>query len=110
MAIPTGNSLFTEARVFLSDWRSALQLLQIAHDHPMVTLNIGITSAALGLVDRAGLADRRFLTQADGERVSNVVRYDVLNHLSFSSGATKIMAPTVVAPGTAAQYVVDADD
>jgi hypothetical protein len=69
-----------------NDWRTSMQLLTIAQEiapnHPMVLLNIGITSDALGLQNNAKTAYRRFLTHSGRAQVSNVVRYEVINHLS----------------------------
>ncbi|MDA0824903.1 MAG: hypothetical protein O3C28_21140, partial [Proteobacteria bacterium] len=72
-----------------NDWRTAMQLLTIAQEispnHPMVLLNIGITSDALGLENNAKSAYRKFLTHSGRAHVSNVVRYEVINHLSGGS-------------------------
>jgi tetratricopeptide (TPR) repeat protein len=77
------RALIAEQR---NDWRTAMQLLTIAQEiapnHPMVLLNIGIASDALGLENNAKSAYRKFLTHSGRAHVSNVVRFEVINHLS----------------------------
>jgi len=77
------------------DWRTALQLLsvaaELAPEHPMVMLNIGITSEALGNIKSARAAYRKFLT--GGNRVSNLVRFTVINHLSDAQVSGPAAAP-----------------
>ena len=91
----------------LNDWRTAMQLLNIAAElapnHPMVMLNIGITSEAIGRLDNARAAYRKFLTESHRNKVSNVIRYEVINHLSSPQIAdvddnTDQTAPDVLSP------------
>ncbi|MFT4585061.1 MAG: Flp pilus assembly protein TadD [Gammaproteobacteria bacterium] len=87
-----------------NEWRTAMQLLTIAQEiapnHPMVLLNIGITSDALGLKNNAKTAYRKFLTHSDRAHVSNVVRYEVINHLGGGDIGAAAVADATDTRGT----------
>jgi hypothetical protein len=73
---------------------------EIAPNHPMVLLNIAITSDALGLKNNAKTAYRKFLTHSDRAHVSDVVRYEVINHLGGGDIGAAAVADATDTRGT----------
>lgn len=76
------------------DHRTAIQLLgiasELAPEHPQVLLNLAYSSEALGYVEDARRAYRKFLSRAHQGAVSNLTRFAVIKHLSQPTGMDSI--------------------